>query len=77
MFSDVMMPGGMNGLDLAREARRRRPGMPILLTSGYADAAIRDAEAQGVPLLPKPYHLQTLAAAVDGALALGAAPPGG
>jgi signal transduction histidine kinase/CheY-like chemotaxis protein len=69
MFSDVMMPGGMNGLDLAREARRRRPDLPILLTSGYADAAIREAEAQGVPLLPKPYQLQTLATAVDGALA--------
>jgi signal transduction histidine kinase/CheY-like chemotaxis protein len=69
MFSDVMMPGGMNGLDLAREARRRRPYLPILLTSGYADAAILEAEAQGVPLLPKPYQLQTLATAVDGALA--------
>jgi signal transduction histidine kinase/CheY-like chemotaxis protein len=68
MFSDVMMPGGMNGLDLAREARRRRPGLPILLTSGFAEAAIREAEAQGVPLLPKPYQLQTLANAVDGAL---------
>jgi signal transduction histidine kinase/CheY-like chemotaxis protein len=68
MFSDVMMPGGMNGLDLAREVRRRRPGLPILLTSGFADAAMREAEMQGVPLLPKPYQLQTLATAVDGAL---------
>ena len=69
IFSDVMMPGGMNGLELAREARRRRPDLPILLTSGFAEAAAKEAENQGVPLLPKPYRLQTLAMAVDGALA--------
>jgi len=47
ILSDIMMPGAMNGLDLAREARRRRPSLLILLTSGYADAAIREAIGEG------------------------------
>jgi DNA-binding LytR/AlgR family response regulator len=56
-----MMPGRMNGLDLAREIRGRRPGLPILLTSGYADTAIREAARENVPVLRKPYDIQTLA----------------
>jgi signal transduction histidine kinase/CheY-like chemotaxis protein len=64
IFSDVMMPGAMNGIDLAREIRRRRPGLPIVLTSGYADAARQGAEAEGIALLPKPYRIQDLAAAL-------------
>jgi CheY-like chemotaxis protein len=39
VLSDIMMPGGMNGVELAREVRRRRSGLPILLTSGYAEAS--------------------------------------
>jgi CheY-like chemotaxis protein len=54
VFSDIMMPGGMNGVELAREIRSRRRGLPVLLTSGYAEAAKRDAEAEGVRILPKP-----------------------
>jgi CheY-like chemotaxis protein len=68
VFSDVMMPGGMNGVDLAREVKRRRPGLPVLLTTGYAEAAKREAEAEGIALLPKPYRLEELAAAARDAL---------
>ena len=60
LFSDIMMPGEMNGLDLAREAQRRRPGLPILLTSGYADAAMREAAREGFRMLRKPYDIQAL-----------------
>jgi CheY-like chemotaxis protein len=60
-----MMPGGMNGLELAREARKRRPSLPIVLTSGYAEAVRREAEQAGVPLLPKPFNLDTLAAVLE------------
>jgi CheY-like chemotaxis protein len=64
VFSDIMMPGGMNGVDLAREIRSRRRGLPVLLTSGYAEAARRDADAEGVRILPKPYRLDELATAL-------------
>jgi len=60
IFTDIMMPGPMNGLDLAREAQRRRPGLPILLTSGYADAAMREAALNGFPVLKKPYDIGAL-----------------
>jgi signal transduction histidine kinase len=68
VFSDVMMPGGMNGVELAREVKRRRPGLPILLTTAYVEAVKRDAEAEGVALLPKPYRLEDLATATRIAL---------
>jgi len=71
VFSDVMMPGGMNGVELAREVRAR--GIPVLLTSGYADAAKQSAAAEGVQVLAKPYRLEDLATAlhdvIDGAKA--------
>jgi len=69
VFSDIMMPGDMNGVDLAREVRLRRPELPILLTSGYAEAARREAEAEGVRILPKPYRVDELQAALSRAVA--------
>jgi PAS domain S-box-containing protein len=65
VFSDIMMPGRMNGLELAREAQRRRPGLPVLLTSGFADAAMREANREDIPVLCKPYDIQTLARTLD------------
>ncbi len=41
LFTDIVMAGGITGVDLAQEARRRRPGLKILLTSGYAEPAVR------------------------------------
>jgi CheY-like chemotaxis protein len=62
MFSDVVMPGGMNGAQLAAEARKLRPDLRVLLTSGYAGgvAATRSV-AETYPLLPKPYRRSDLA----------------
>ena len=60
VFSDVMMPGRMNGVELAQEIRRRRPDLPVLLTSGYADAARRKAGAQLIKIIPKPYRIDEL-----------------
>ena len=64
MFSDVMMPGGMDGLGLAREVRMRRPHLPVLLTSGYPEVVRNEAEIEGLQLLPKPYSLEALRAAL-------------
>jgi CheY-like chemotaxis protein len=58
-----MMPGGMNGVELARELRKRRPEIPVLLTSGYAADArqqAEQAEQDHMALLPKPYTLDDL-----------------
>lgn len=68
VFSDVMMPGGMNGLELAREVRARGFEVPVLLTSGYAEAVRLSAEAEGVQILAKPYRLEELAVALQDAL---------
>lgn len=59
VFTDVLMPGEMDGLDLARAIERERPGLRVLLTSGYGGAPSRVAAA-GLPLLRKPYDLQGL-----------------
>ena len=64
VFSDIMMPGAMNGVDLAREIHERRPDLPVLLTSGFAEASLRAAEDLGVHVLPKPYRLDDLASAI-------------
>ncbi len=64
VLSDIMMPGGMNGVELAREVRSRRGDLPILLTSGYAEAARESAASEGFKILPKPYRMNELAAAV-------------
>jgi CheY-like chemotaxis protein len=67
IFSDIMMPGGMNGVELAREIRNRRSNVPVLLTSGYSEGAVHDAEAAGIRILPKPFQIAELAAALDAA----------
>ena len=66
MFTDVIMPGGMNGVALAAEAQHRRPGLPVLFTTGYSGSARLPAAADQV--LRKPYSMEDLAAAVSAAL---------
>ncbi|HYC02607.1 MAG TPA: ATP-binding protein [Azospirillaceae bacterium] len=61
LLTDMVMPGQMTGLDLAREARRLRPGMPVLMMTGYSEAAAAMGE---FPVLTKPYQLDTLASAL-------------
>lgn len=64
VFSDIMMPGGMNGVELAKEIHNRRQNLPILLTSGYSEAAKEAADAQGIRILRKPYELADLSEAL-------------
>lgn len=62
LFTDMGLPGGMNGRQLADEAKRRRPALKILFTSGYARNAIvhHGRLEPGVELLPKPYPFAAL-----------------
>jgi CheY-like chemotaxis protein len=59
LFTDVVMPGGMNGVHLAKAALQARPGIRVLLTSGYPGTSVEDHE---LPLLDKPYAPSTLTA---------------
>jgi signal transduction histidine kinase/CheY-like chemotaxis protein len=64
VFSDIRMPGEMDGVELGRQIRLRRQHLPILLTSGYANGA-QQAERDGFHVLPKPYDLPALATALE------------
>jgi two-component system NtrC family sensor kinase len=59
VFSDILMPGGMNGLELADAIRRRFPKIVVLLTTGYSSSA-QDAVRQNFAVLQKPYDLAAL-----------------
>ncbi|TGD99341.1 hybrid sensor histidine kinase/response regulator [Methylobacterium nonmethylotrophicum] len=63
LFSDLIMPGGMNGVMLAREARRRQPRLKVLLTTGYAEASLERTDAGGseFEIINKPYRRMELA----------------
>ncbi|KAA9001592.1 PAS domain-containing protein [Stenotrophomonas cyclobalanopsidis] len=62
LFTDLIMPGGMNGVLLAREAKRRLPRLKVLLTTGYAEAGIERTDAGGseYEVLNKPFNRQQL-----------------
>jgi PAS domain S-box-containing protein len=61
VFSDVVMPGGITGVELARKLRERFPELPILLTTGYSEQV---SATEGFPVLQKPYELSALANAI-------------
>jgi PAS domain S-box-containing protein len=63
LFTDIGLPGAMNGRHLADEARQRRPGLNVLLTTGYAKDSIVHAGrlASSVALLSKPFNFVSLA----------------
>ncbi|HEX2264911.1 MAG TPA: response regulator, partial [Solirubrobacterales bacterium] len=63
VFTDIVMPQGLSGLDVAREARRLRPGLKVLLTSGYR-GDVPFGEDETWPVLAKPFRPAELARAV-------------
>ena len=67
MVSDIMMPGGMSGIDLVHELRARRVPVPVILVSGYPGAA-DEARGNGFTVLQKPYDEERLREAVIAAL---------
>jgi two-component system NtrC family sensor kinase len=72
LFTDMVMPGGMNGLQLSTEARRLRPDIKVLLTSGYVGLSGGGLSASDlpddIPLLPKPYDRQQLSIRLEAVL---------
>jgi DNA-binding response OmpR family regulator len=70
LFTDVGLPGGMTGRQLADKARVERPDLPVLFTTGYARNAIVHGGIldPGTHLLPKPFTIAALAAKVRGIL---------
>ena len=66
LFSDIVMPGAINGLGLAQICQERFPDIPVLLTSGFSDAA--EAADGRFDILRKPFELSALEHAIDAAL---------
>ncbi|HEY6430590.1 MAG TPA: ATP-binding protein [Acetobacteraceae bacterium] len=67
IFTDVLLPGGGSGLDLAREVSRRRLKIPVVLTSGYGGGMTGRLAAAKLPFLRKPYTLAMLRQVVESA----------
>jgi CheY-like chemotaxis protein len=65
VFSDIVMPGGISGIELAQKVRDRFPELPILLTTGYSEQV---GGAHGFPVLQKPYEMEKLASALGNVL---------
>ena len=67
VLTDVVMPGALNGVDLAREVKRRFPRMAVVIATGYSERAV---QVPGVQALPKPYNLRDVVEALNSALRL-------
>ena len=63
VMSDIVMPGGMSGLELAHAMRERHPGVPVLLATGYSQYAPQVVR-EGFTLVEKPYSREVLAASI-------------
>ena len=76
LLTDVVMPGEMDGLALARLVRERWPALKVVMMTGYAermDSIVR----LGFPVLPKPCSVEMLAEAIEAATAGGRSPEAG
>jgi PAS domain S-box-containing protein len=71
VFTDLIMPGGMSGRDVAARARQLKPDIKVLLTSGYAEELVHgdDLERERLKVLRKPYHQADLVAVLREVLA--------
>ncbi len=70
VLSDIMMPGGISGLELAREIKRRQPDLPVVLVTGYARSRGQHRRRE-FGLLLKPYTLDALVEAMNAEISLG------
>ena len=75
MILDYVMPG-LNGVETARLSRFRRPGLPIMLMTGFADTEVLGAETSADHILQKPFYTADLVAKIEGALRTASKPFG-
>ncbi|MBX7247904.1 MAG: PAS domain S-box protein [Caulobacteraceae bacterium] len=75
VFSDIVMAGTMNGVELGRRIRAEWPGLKVILATGYAEAA--DGLGSDFPILPKPYQLDQLSRMIGEVMAVPAAEAAG
>lgn len=75
LLSDLIMPGGINGVMLAQQARKLRPGLRVLLTTGFADTVMQHAGEEHFELIFKPYGQIELARRVRAVIDYSAAEP--
>src|SRR5262249_18671100 len=68
MFSDIRVPGSLNGLALAQEAQRGRPGLPVILTTGFASELLENPAHYAFDILLKPYTPDKLITTIRRAL---------
>jgi PAS domain S-box-containing protein len=68
LFTDVIMPGGMNGLELIDRARKLQPGLAVLVTTGYMEDLPQRGRESDLKILAKPYRHETLLEQVRGVL---------
>ena len=68
LVTDVGLPGGMNGRQVADAARAQRPALPVLFITGYAGAALDGSLAPGMEIIDKPFELAVLAERVEAML---------
>jgi CheY-like chemotaxis protein len=72
LFSDLVMPGGLSGYDVARKAKEVDPAIRVLLASGYAEDLVRAENLGDLKLLRKPYRLADLRKALEAVFSDGA-----
>jgi PAS domain S-box-containing protein len=75
LVTDVGLPGGLNGRQVAEMARERRPDLPVLFITGYAGSVLEEYLAPGMAVIGKPFALDALAAKVGGMIDVVTAPP--
>lgn len=71
LFTDIIMPGGIDGLELAARVSRLRPMLPVLLTTGWSDQ-VQGQKSSGLPLIGKFYRQADLVARVSELLGMSA-----
>lgn len=69
LFTDIVMPGAITAVELAQLAQRLKPGIAVLLTSGFARGLIPDHTRSGYPMIAKPYTSEALSTKLRSVLA--------